>query len=197
MLITGQMRSGTAAVAEAVHALGIPVAVQMHAPVPPTYRMDWEDADLSLKLAPLMFGRKIRDFAAWFGQYLKTRSMFTHRQWGTEHFAIKSPLLPLVWPEVAAAVPGAIILHTRREQGDIDRSVRACFRVEQVKDALACNERIQAALEPIEPTMRVIYERLVVHPESCVEHIAGALGVSSKERIEAAVATVKEPRPWP
>ncbi len=196
VLITGQLRSGTSCVAEIVHNLGVPVAFSILAPVPPTYRPDWEDADLALALVPLMLGRQMRDPLAFLKANFAGRVQHARRFWNSDRFATKSPVLALIWDDVLRACHPygkPIVLMTSRDQDDIDTSVRRSFLPSLVDAAFTTNRRIRAALETIEYDHFCPYESTVEEPEAAVFYIAGALGISDPERIAAAVACIKEP----
>lgn len=197
VLIVGQMRSGTAAVAEVVHRLGIPVALSMLAPVPPTYRPDWEDTDLVTALLPLAADHQMRDARGFLREHFRGRRVGAERFFGSPRFAVKSPLLALCWDDVLATIgPDPIVIVVERDQAAIDASIRRTFPA----NALGClqtNERIRAAIEKIEPTLRVRYEGLVQNPVGGCAEIGRCFGITDVDRVFDSIASVQEPTSCP
>jgi len=188
--VTGQMRSGTSAVAEALHRLGCPVAMHTPAPQPPTWRFDWEDSKLSSRL----MSRGVE--APWMRDYVAERYRHAAMCYDSTCIALKSPYLvfakealqivsemrddPLFW----------VVL--RRPQIDIDCSISQW----EVLDP-DVNKEIKAILAGSDKwanTITVDYDKLVENPKQGVSALALQLGLRPDPGgLEGAIATVKEP----
>jgi hypothetical protein len=169
----------------------------MHAPVPPTYRLEWEDAELSVTLSrhALQGWNPKCGWAPWLRNYMADRKAHAERFFGTHRFALKSPLLALVWGPLMEAAPGATIIRTTRPHREIEKSEARAFRAVGVERGREINARVGRALEPIVPHLSVHYPDLVREPAAVIADIVGLLdiGGNSAERIPAAVACVMEP----
>jgi hypothetical protein len=188
--VTGLMRSGTSAVAEILHRLGAPCAIHTPAPMPPTWRFDWEDSRLS---ARLMDASEVP--AEWFVDYLAQRLDHAERCHFSQTVTLKSPLLAFSRAELGFAaemldVPIAWVIVNRDE-------ARVAASMTQW-EALDPQVNAAIALELSKPEWSdadtIEYERLVDDPAVHVHSLAQSLGLSSDpEDIQAAIDGVKEP----
>lgn len=113
IVVTGILRSGTAALAQALHHLGIPMAVSMAPPSPPTWLQDWEDVSAMRFLAGTIgvkaITEGIRDeFREWIPHYLAFRckasaDMDRAMETRTAIIGTKSPLWLPFLSELAVA----------------------------------------------------------------------------------------------
>ena len=119
--VTGQMRSGTSAVAEALHRMGCPVAMHTPAPMPPTWRFDWEDSKLSARL----MGRDVSSL--WLRDYLPERWRHAQQCYDSTCITLKSPYLAFARNELEIVAEMLeiplfwVVLH--RPQIDVDCSM--------------------------------------------------------------------------
>lgn len=195
IIVTGPMRSGTSMVAQTLHLLGVPVADEIRAPLPPRWQLDWEDPAVAEALwhvaqQPENPGDGLEEFLV---QHLSHR-LETH--WAvTEAFglppenpiAIKSPLLPLVWLSLMGAcaelVLEPVLVVCYRDWTAVQSSVRASFHPDQVEFALKLNERLLIAVDRIERYRRfdlmVSYEGAMEFPTALARDLAKAAGATA------------------
>lgn len=201
-IVLGQMRSGTSAVAEIVHRLGIPMGRSFVAPAPPVYRFEWEDTELSMVFARFWIRQEnpAGGWFPWWKNYLAERKRHA-RRFNTDRFGMKTPplalLLDTLLPE-ARKLGQVALIHVERPQPQIDASVRAAFPPGLVQKALTANASIQQKNAKLPCELLVNYERLVVDPSLHVWAIAKLLEVTDETRIQDAISHVQEPTtPWP
>jgi hypothetical protein len=206
--ILGPMRSGTAAVSQVVHYLGFNAGVAIHAPVPPAWRSDWEDLELSQALSQLLpLGDDNPDSSQrtaalnFLATYVRRRmdwratlEDFTGSP--QPGWSMKSPLLALFLDELRAAVSDEEDLRLRticvmREPEGLSASWNRTLG--KIKDAVNTQFGIARALKGQTFTLLVNYDELVLHPQRGVLAIAGALGVDDPEAIERAISVVRQP----
>jgi hypothetical protein len=196
LAIVGQMRSGTSAVAEVVHTLGCPVAVHTPAPLPPTYRFDWEDSELSNALA------KGKMSKPWLVDYLHSRDKHS-KLFPSGWFAIKSPLLALHWYEIDEAldevgVGDTCVVRVWRNPQEVERSMRL-----QPQLSVETNTEIRDAMTVMagDLDMAISYETLLSTPLAMTRGLAKEMGIKDEERIMEAAARVRRPQTkeerWP
>lgn len=130
------MRSGTSLVAQIVHRLGFPVSAFIPAPGPPSWRSDWEDVNLTMRL---MLGLDVN----WAG-YVDERRKLSHAMGFEGRVAIKSPYLALHHKDLKEAFPDAQWVKCVRADADIERSMRAHPALSR-----AHQKRICAAMEKV------------------------------------------------
>lgn len=188
------------------HTLGVPMGTSFLAPMEPTYRLEWEDANLSMRMMgginaadPLAIAAQ--DFVPWMTSYLVDRwdsAGVIARVWNRAApgmIGMKQPLLSALLPEIAevavAAECSVKILNVVRGQHAIDRSVQRSFPHSLVERALVLNSKIRDA--GVKPQFAVEYEHLVRMPVFIVEEIAEWLGVTDGQRIADAAQRVKGP----
>lgn len=194
--ITGQMRSGTSAVAQIIHLLGIPVAVHTPAPMPPTWRFDWEDSLLSQSLTATQ-GDPDSD---WFIDHLKARMTHATELFRSDHIALKSPFLCLTRDllELCADVLHETVywIILRRPQAQIEASMDQFPFLD-----FGANERIKKRLSEfrrggVRRVRRrlVDYEELVANPRAVVLSLIESLGIDPHpDAVERAVRSVLTP----
>ncbi len=202
IIVLGQMRSGTSAVSEVIHTLGIPMGVAFLAPIAPTYRLEWEDWNLTA-MVDVYWRKGIipgGGLMPWWKRYLEMRRQFMERA-GAQSWGFKSPpwslLADTLLPETRKAGRVAVI-RVDRPQQSIDVSVEASFPASLVDQAKATNERIRQKLEAIQDDYRVHYDNLtrdnaVSDRREVVEDLAEFLAIEDPERIADAVSRVKGP----
>lgn len=191
VVITGQFRSGTSAVAQIVNRLGIPVAVTMGVPHAFShYELDWEDPQtyetldrwrpVSGRAVDLHgFVKAIRadlERRLYYARFLADRAFLPPPL----AIATKCPLWALALQELGEAVDGLFgdvtLVRTTREQGAIDRSVERVYKPAFRPHVYRTNLLIQRELEAGHAWDLVVdYDELVRNPECRVAEIAAAL----------------------
>lgn len=204
VLVAGLMRSGTSAVAGMLHALGVPMAVTLMAPVAPTWRLEWEDAPAALKLSEWAAGGAHQSglMHHWFCCYLRERIRLAQeadaiRETSTPVIGFKSPLLLLMWDHVRSTdvgVPITIISTTRPEE-DVRRSFDLAIppgcRMRETWESI--QDHLRRARGRVLADLCVDYEDLVADPAAWAVTLGRLMEVTDPERIAAAAAMVKEP----
>ena len=204
LIITGQCRSGTSAVAQVVNRLGVPVAVTLGCPNAITgHQFDWEDLDTFRVLTRwIPFGRPPSSEP---GLAKELREDLA-RRWSMacgmadvaelpdpKIIAGKCPLYALCFDEVIQAARGLFeveVISMNRKQRDIDASVERTYWSDPMKRAVhATNDLIEDALGRIE-AWQVDYHELVEDPEKMTKHIAAMLQV---EWCAEAAALIRRP----
>jgi len=201
VIVIGQIRSGTSAVADILHHLGVPMGVSFAAPMPPVWRFEWEDTPIALTLAQHEFFRDAsvrgEGLLTWFRDYLWTRGRHARDTWKTDRWGMKQPLLAvyadMLLPELSLAASRLTIIQTVRDQAAIDRSVDSVFPPGLREKALAANTTIRERLPDLPCDFRVNYDLMVVQPREWVEQIANLVGVRDAESIARAVGRVGVP----
>lgn len=182
-VIVGPMRSGTSLVASVVHRLGWHAGVRMYAPMPPTWRLDYEEPELSERLV-----RRDWPDQVWWIEYLAMRAEWSHALGFGGRFLLKCPHLALCWPMVLNEVENPLVFRTYRDRADTDRSMAAHPAMKE-----SDQEEIRVALRKIAPDSEIGYEWATEYPERFVRLVAGHLGVEDDAAIQGAVATVGQP----
>jgi len=187
--ITGQARSGGAALAEALHHMGYPVAIQTPTPMAPTWRFDWEDTRLSMEI---MRGAPDQQ---WFAEYLLSRFAHAETLHKTETVVLKSPFLALYREplDYAAEALGDKIFWVvmEREQDQIELSMDQWPDLSRVD-----NEQIQEIIDEAEfvAAAYVRYEDLVSDPADLLKSFCATLGLTpSADSFERAVLQIVLP----
>ena len=198
--VVGQMRSGTSAVAEIVHRLGVPMGLSFGAPVAPTYRFEWEDMALSLA-----FGRywvhglePAMGIFAWWDAYMADRFKHATRL-GLDRWGFKTPpwcLLGDTLLSAARKLACTALIEVDRPQPNIDSSVRRAFPPGLVDKALIANASIKQKIRDLPTVLKVPYLELVEQPALWVGRIAGVLEVDDQDRIQDAIRNVLRPTTW-
>jgi hypothetical protein len=188
VFITGAARSGTSLVAAIVHRLGFQIAPTIPAPMPPTWRSDYEDPHFSLAL---MAGD--RPSAEYLRRYLARRRAFSAACGFEGRIALKSPYLVRVWARLLEAAPDAFTIRVRREDAARARSLTA----QPALMALGHDFSILEGLRSVQAHVDVWYEAIVARPAEFVVRLASLLGVSDHEAIDAAIALVGQPTRYP
>ncbi len=209
VIVCGQMRSGTSLVAQMLHLMGCPMAVNLLAPMPPTYRMDWEDTDATLELfSAVPLGTAPTDavrarFKVWIRRYRYARLTLARGQHlnALRHppgaIGVKHPLF-LHFRRELAEMDDVRIVTTRREQAAIDESVAHAFPPwRNMTGAMRTNELLAAEQALVTPDLEVSYERTIENPRGTAEALAGLIGkTGNMAAIERAAEAVKEPTSW-
>ncbi len=185
VLVTGAFRSGTSLVASIVHRLGWPVAAMIPAPAPPTWRSDWEDADLTV---PLLQG--YRPGAGELANYLERRAGLSRGLGFGGRVAVKSPYLALIFPALLAACESIgevpLVVRTYRIHGRERRLART--QLSREDDAA-----IVEALRGFSGDVFVEYGEAAANPHLVVRLLASRLGQPDDAAIAAAAASVGAP----
>jgi hypothetical protein len=192
VLITGPMRSGTSMVAEIVHRLGYPVSVLIPAPGPPSWRSDWEDPALTMKL---MRGQEV-DWKA----YVDHRERASKALGFEGRVAIKSPYLALYKAAIEKSFPRRETqwIVCVRADAEVERSMLAHPALSRTHQ-----KRIRAALEDFEDVAPFEFDYFSAQqaPFESVTALAEELdfdpyGASSAD-ILAAAALIGQPTEYP
>lgn len=177
VLITGLMRSGTSLAAEIVHRLGFAVAPWIPAPAPPSWRSDWEDPQLTMRL---MARRKI-DWDAYILERKAAASAL-----GFRGICIKSPYLALYLPELRPRADFLIV--TEREDREVDQSM-ARYPQLSAED----QDEIRSALDGVRPDRTFGLEWARMCPAIEVGQLAARLGVADDYAAIEAATKIIEP----
>lgn len=188
--ITGKMRSGTSAVAQSFHVMGVPVAFTQISPMPPTYRMDWECPELSTRLML----EEQHFSASWLRRYLAAR-MDSAAQLGFTpgRISIKSPFLAFHVQEVedACRALGEPLkwIRTQRDPEEVERSLARWKHLDP-----ETNHMLEAALPGVPVDADVPYHALVSHPHDTLSRMLDALElVVPTERLHDAASRILQP----
>ena len=187
VLVTGPMRSGTSLVAGVLHRLGWCAAVKLAAPGPPSWRLEWEDVDMTVEL---INGRRPTP-GAWI-EYLADRARHSAAMGFGGRITVKSPYLALVWENLIRVAPDALVIRTYREEEGLARSMAAHPQLGAQQQ-----EAIGRALLKITPTVELGYDYSVDYPERMVRGLAQRLEVEDPVAIQAAIAMIGRPTEYP
>lgn len=187
------MRSGTSAVAQMVHRMGVCAAMTMTPPQPPRWHADWEDCEALahlMRLWPLgtPVDRDVRaHFQFWFAAYLKLRMQ--HRD------LLGAPWLPGIACKSPLYAPFLIAIGYEAEMAGLALKVIVCERDAEDSRAsilqsqpkflwdsvLATQAEIHKALNaPIPGALIVPFDGLVSEPHWQACRIAEFLGVEDQ-----------------
>lgn len=183
VLITGPMRSGTSLVAQIVHRLGWHASPLIGPPIPPSWRSDWEDPNLTLKLLD-----GLRPSPDWWRSYMNHRRTMSLAFGFKGRFAIKSPYLALVWPRVMEVVTDPFVIRTYRNAKEMDDSFMHHPQLQEEHQ-----EAIKKGLRQVRPDIEIGYEWAVEEPKRMVNELAAKLGVEDDQAMAAAVALIHHP----
>lgn len=203
ILILGPRRSGSSAVAEVCHFLGVPAVIKLLAPMPPVWRFEWEDADLSMALAAVAINARSwpdQDVApeVWRRRLeatLREKRAVARDVFRSDRIVMKCPDLVLIWdilrPMLEASGGYRVIRVTRNGHQD---AVRRVFPPGTVDRALEVNTEIEKRLAGIPFGLKVRYEDLTGDPIGETTRIARFIGGIDPDRIRKAAARVLPPR---
>lgn len=215
VMVTGQFRSGTSAIAQVVHRLGMQAGLWFAPPYPPKWRSDWEDAEavtMLMRFCP--WGSRPTDdareeFLNWFPAYLNRRlscvELMRDRDiWqAADGIACKSPFYAFFRREIAE-VCGSVGLApkwivARRDADEIDDSLSEFHGKawpESIDQIRMTQRLVGHALLAIDG-LCVEYGWLVRDPYLEVAKIADHIGVlDSSTRASAAACIGKEAGVW-
>jgi len=207
--VVGQMRSGTAAVANVLHMMGCTMGTWFVAPQPPTWRSDWEDADFNrLTFSKMPFGsNQITDrhmlqsrIEGLYAEYMKMRFAMTQtvakqRFLDTGAIGVKHPFMLFVLPEWRIALDKwglePIMIDVRRPSYMIERSsIPTIYKKKGGKET-------QAALKELEQTYQYEYvckyEEMIEDPLKVARELGEVIGITDEENINRAAAAVRRP----
>jgi len=192
VVITGQFRSGTSAVAQVVNRLGVSVAAVIGCPhIYSHYELDWEDPFTYVMLNrhfPLDGAEVPKDGLVERIQRDLMRRWDIHRSLRAAaklpppmHLATKCPFWALCLPELRQAAEGLfgkiVYIRTHRDPSQVANSVRRVYPEEAIPHVLSTNTRILACMAPQAWDLVVPLEYLSDHPKDTVDLIAKAVGV--------------------
>lgn len=204
IIITGQFRSGTSAVAQVVNRLGVPVAVMLGCPTRfYNYESDWEDPSTYAVLSrwrPLD-GRDVdkHGFTKAIEANLEHRLTVERSlcagagQQPADMIASKCPLWALAMEDLREAASrlfrAIVCIRTYRPQPDIDRSVDRIYQPDMRPHIHRTNLIIDRELEAFDErwNLMVDYDDLVADPEDNVKRTAETIGVSYDEAASAVI----------
>lgn len=192
ILVTGQMRSGTSLAAEMLHFLGAPAGIMQLMPMHPTWKNEWEDAELTHKLVELFpledpkpnAARK-EEFRDFFPQYLANRARYIQtmdRVWNqrTGTFSMKSPLLALVLDDVREACDEfKIELKTvvcKRNADAVLGSLERALPEDKKAGAKKLNRLLATHIAALKPDLEVVYEDVLANPRLWAQKLQTLVG---------------------
>jgi hypothetical protein len=207
VFVIGRMRSGGAALAEVLNALGVPMGTRFECPTPLSNRSDWEDAAFSTSL--LTNGLNIAGARL----YIAQRRAYHNRICKSlglgdcKMMGVKSPMLlcstNLELLEAAASSAGFNVVRfvMKRNKAAIDASFeRTIGKLSNAHRMRDFQEEIGMRLEnkigrtEFNAADVIEYEKLVADPGAVVNYVAQALGVTDRVRIAEAIRCVREPQ---
>lgn len=208
--IVGPMRAGTSAVSQVVHYLGFNAGQTIHAPIPPTWRSDWEDVELAKALSALLplgddlpNSRQKTAMIEFLAGYVEHR-----RRWADlvgeacgkplPGWSLKSPLLTFFLDELRAVIADEEDLRLRtlcvmRSERGISRSWESTMAKIEGAERTQFGILRELGRQETPFTYIVDYDKLVAKPKEGVLAIAAALDVDNQEAIERAIAVVRQP----
>jgi hypothetical protein len=186
VVVLGPLRSGCSLIAGVCHRLGWSAGMSLFPPQPPTWRLDWQDQELSMLLVE---GR--RPTREWFVEYLERRRRYAEEVGMGGRYVLNCQWLVFVWDELLAALAPVkpFILRTYRAPETVAASMAAHPALKQ-KD----QEAIQALLyKRIAPDAEIGYEYATDDPGRFVRGLAKHLDVDDDEAVQAAIGLVGKP----
>ncbi len=172
-------------VAQIVHRLGFPVSAFIPAPGPPSWRSDWEDANLTMRL---MLGLDVN----WAG-YVDERRKLSHAMGFEGRVAIKSPYLALHRKALDEALGDPQWIFCTRDEEDVARSMLAHPQLK-----LSDQAKIKRALDRFEETFfQFDYDFALRYPLESVGALAMHLELDDAEAVHAAAALIGSPTEYP
>ena len=178
--VTGLMRSGTSLAAAILHRLGGFAGVYITAPMPPTWKGDWEDP----WALDLMMEKKLKPkfFREWIDSKRESAGMY-----GFEKIQLKSPYLALHMAPLLEAAPDIFVVATNRDPGAVSSSMARHPQL-TLKD----QGRIRAALESVTPRYVFDCDHCQADPQSEIQSLCMALGLDPGSDLEEAAALVDQ-----
>ncbi len=184
-LIVGPLRSGTSLVASMVHRLGWCAVSTMGPPIPPSWRADWEDLELSVPLI-----RGVRPTPEWLAAYIERRRAVSRLCGMGGKVALKSPYLAFIWPTLLEAIEyEPVVVRTYRDEVSMEASRAAHDHLLSAD----LQRRIRLACREIRPTLEIGYGPAIDYPTRTASALAQALGVTDAVAVAAAAAIVGLP----
>ena len=184
ILVTGPMRSGNAMVAQVLHRMGYMASPLINAPIPPSWRSDYEDEDLALRM---MSGER-PSVDSW-RIYLNQRQTVSLVLGFQGRYAVTGPYLSLGWDRLLEAMPvKPFVIQTRRRAEDVEASMAAHPRLSKEDQG-----QIKACCKKIKPDFWAVYEAAVDDPKRWCSSLARTLGVEDDRAVAAAAALIEKP----
>ncbi len=188
VVVVGAMRSGTSLVAGLCHRLGFHAGRFFFAPHPPTWRLDWQDQELSMKLVA-------RDWPTldWWHSYIEKRRVLSERVGFGGRIVLNCQWLALCWDDLIEVLEAEwehpMTIRTYRDGEGLARSMDGNPALKQADQ----DEIVAALYRRVAPHFEISYDFLVDDPEHVVRILAERLGVEDPDAVKAAVAMVGKP----
>jgi len=210
VVVTGQFRTGTSAVSQILHRLGVPMAMAVCPPVYPDKRWDWECFDATMALNEIFpwddkeVCREARnDFVEWFPKYLEHRMVMgavLAKMYGHELHAIgvKCPVYALFIPEILkasqkAGIEQIVLIKTTRDAEDQARSIVHTYGRMNCIEHIKARNRLIGDM-PVDATTVISLEKLKENPYATTVKLAKLVGADLTDwsRIEDAAGVIEQ-----
>lgn len=200
ILVTGQHKSGTAAVAQVLQRLGVPMALWLNPPFPPMDQFDWECADALANLTENLsaYGTPPNEegylfFAHWFSRYLERRLVHASDlrakfEIAVDCIGVKSPLFAFFVPQMLAVckdmgIDLRIIKCERTEKARQQSLKRTHSLIGTHESALLMQQAIADAVFVMPKHMTVQLEELRDKPLSMVKKLAKLADLEDSQKM--------------
>ena len=174
VIVTGTGRSGTSAVAQALHIMGISMGAKFNKADESNPQGDWEDQEFVTTNDMLATNREHLNDMRRRIIFLTAKRRRTQRPWG-----FKDPTTSLCLPLYQELIPDAKWVVVRRKQAAVNKSMQKTYGwTEEFAQAEIDRrwEQIKTHLEIEDPTY-VQYEYLLRDPKAALLQLTRALGV--------------------
>ena len=182
ILVTGPLRSRNALGAQVPDRRGYMASPLINAPLPPSWRSDWEDEDLALRM---MRGERL-SVDSW-RIYLNQRQTVSLVLGFQGRYALTGPYLSLDWTRLLEALEPAkpFVIQTRRRAADVAASMEAHKQLSG-----SDQKEIAAACKKIKPDFWASYEGAVDDPKRWCASLAKTLMGVDDRSVAAAAALI-------
>jgi len=185
VVVLGPLRSGCSLVAGVCHRLGYSAGMVAFMPQPPSWRMDWQDHELTT----LLVLRRWPD-VAWWHDYLERRIHFSRAIGFEGRIVLNCQWLALCWESFREALgpvePFVIKAYRQEETMAVSMAAHPGLRQEDQTE-------IRAALLRIPSNCQIGYEYATGDPGHFVRALAGHLGQEDDATVQAAIGLVGKP----
>jgi len=191
VLVTGPLRSGTSAMAQALHRLGVSMCVSMLAPREPEWRAEWEDPPISLQahiefpLGKTKHSHASRArFARWTRKYFDERRVYDdgfRKNWGqppADHIGAKCPLLLFPLRELEAEFKDELfVILMHRNEDETEASIRRAYPPFARGNAMRTNKALHSIASECDYDIQVSYKHFIESPAATMERIMESLNI--------------------
>lgn len=192
VVVVGPLRGGCSLVTGICHRLGFHAGLTFIAPHPPTWRLDYQEVELSVRLVERRWPT-----LDWWHLYIEKRRALSQRVGFGGRVVLNCQWLALCWDALIEALEAEwehpLTIRTYRDGEGLARSMAAHPLLKQADQ----DEIVAALYRRVSPEFEISYDFLVDDPEQVVRILAERLGVEDAEAVKAAVAMVGKPTEYP